>query len=121
MSKNKAKKSRFTQKQINWFVISGFLVLAIVSYDFYIPGNIRFYAKWVTCGERPVGSRGSGLFNVGVPHYEKVQLLRVFHGHMGYYCSPLEAERAGYSANPEVFDFPNLKAIGEYRKKFGEW
>ena len=121
MTKPKTKQPRFTHKQTKLLIVLGILAAVIISYDFYIPGNIRFYAKWVSCGQRPVGSRGSGLFNVGVPHYEKVELLRLFHGHMDYYCTPLEAERAGYSANPEVYDFPRLSEIGEYNRRVGEW
>lgn len=121
MTKNKAKQPRFSRAEKNYFIVLGILLSVVVVYDFVLPRNISFYAKWVSCGQRPVGSRGSGLFNVGVPHYEKVELLRILHGHIDYYCTPLEAERAGYSANPEVFDYPHLKAIGEYRKQPGEW
>lgn len=113
MAKSRIKKPGFSKKQKNWLITLSVLAVLLVSYDLYMPRNIQFYAKWVTCGERPVGSRGSGLFNVGVPYYEKVQLLRVFHGYIDYYCTPLEAERAGYSANPEVYRMPHLDAIGE--------
>ena len=110
----------FTKKQKTLTIIVGVFLALILAYDFTIPRNIYFYAKWVQCGQRPVGSRGSGFFNVGAPHYEKVQLFRVFRGHISYYCSPLEAERAGYSANPDYYDYPHLKELGEYRKRLGE-
>ena len=120
MVKKKKEKSRFTKKQKIWITVAGIFLALILIYDFTIPRNIYFYAKWVQCGQRPVGSRGSGLFNVGVPHYEKVSLFRLFRGHIDYYCSPLEAERAGYSADPDNYRFPHKWELGEYRKRQSE-
>lgn len=88
------------------------LVLGLVGIDGHYVG---YYNKWVECGERPVGTRGSGFYNVGVPHYEQVELFRPFHGHISYFCSSLEAEKRGYSANPARYDFPELK------KEYGTW
>lgn len=121
MTKNKAKQPRFSRAEKNYFIVVGMLLLIVGVYDLCVADNTRFYTNWVRCGERPVGARSRGLFGVGAPHYINQPLLSGFRDVTDYYCTPLEAERAGYSANPEVFDYPHLKAIGEYRKQPGEW
>lgn len=86
--------------------------IVAVAYDLIIGGNINVYAKWISCGQRPVEVRGSGLMNVGVRHYIPSPTLDVFHTRT-LFCTPLEAEMAGYSANPNEYDFPHLRAWRE--------
>ena len=113
MVKKKKERNRFTKKQKTWIIIAGVLLALALTYDFYVADNIRFYANWVRCGQKPVGTAGKGFFGSGVPHYIDQPLISGFRDVIDYKCSPLEAERAGYSANPEVYEMPHLDAIGE--------
>lgn len=92
-------------------VIVGLLLLV----DIYGPGGqVRFYAKWVECGRRPVEARGSGFMNVGAAHYVNSSAVSLVHVSSEYYCTPLEAERAGLSAKPDRYEYPHLEAAGEH-------
>lgn len=51
--------------------------------------------------------------NVGTPYYFEPSSFDVFPGKYDYYCSPIEAERAGYSASKDERSFPNLEKAGE--------
>ena len=77
-------------------------------------GNIRFYAKWIECGQKPVITNPEPDFGGGsVQDYGPAptfQLIRMAHYQ---YCTPLEAERAGYSASPSRYEFPHLNEAGE--------
>ena len=116
MTQNNTKQPRLTQKQFNWLIVSGFLVILVLLYDFYVADNIRFYANWVRCGQRPVGTAGKGFLGSGVPHYIDQPLISGFRDVIDYECSPLEAERAGYSADPDKYRFPHKWELGEFRK-----
>ncbi|HEU0266651.1 MAG TPA: hypothetical protein VFQ70_03415 [Candidatus Saccharimonadaceae bacterium] len=74
-------------------------------------GGITFYAKWISCGQKPVGTTGPGLFSAGVPHYvtePAFTLIRFHSGEFPYYCSPRDAELHGYSANENQYEFPDI-------------
>lgn len=101
------------KKKKTGIIIAGVFLALVLTYDFCLADNIRFYINWVRCGQKPVGTAGKGFFGSGVPHYIDQQLISGFRDVIGYYCSPLEAERAGYSAGPEVYRMPHLDAIGE--------
>ena len=113
MVKKKKERNRFTKQHKRWLIITGVFLALVLTYDFYVADNIRFYANWVRCGQKPVGTAGKGFFGSGVPHYINQPLISSFRYVIDYKCSPLEAERAGYSANPEVYEMPHLDAIGE--------
>lgn len=72
-------------------------------------GNARFYAAWISCGQKPVATAGSGLMNSGAMHYYNPTSLPGSHPTIEYFCTPIEAEMAGYSANPDRYVFPNIK------------
>lgn len=73
-----------------------------------IGGQIRFYAKWIECGQLPYEQRGSGYFNEKSPHYVRSSLGTIIRTHKTYYCTPKEAEMAGYSASSHEAVFPHL-------------
>ncbi len=81
-----------------------------------IGGNMRFYAKWVQCGQKPVvkfieyGSVGP---NYGPSHYIEAPNFAIFRLSPDQFCTPIEAERAGLSADENTWVFPNLEAAGE--------
>ena len=88
------------------------VILIILSllfvYDLAVGGNIRFYAKWIECGSKPVETMGSGYLNSGANHYvSRSPVVEVIRSDK-LYCTPLEAEEAGYSASPGYYYFPNL-------------
>ncbi|HMQ95651.1 MAG TPA: hypothetical protein PKD19_00345 [Candidatus Saccharibacteria bacterium] len=68
-----------------------------------IGGNIRFYAKWIECGRKPVVS--AYVFKK-TPHYiENTPILPTIRLLPDQFCSPKEAELAGYSVNESGYDF----------------
>lgn len=103
-----------THSTRNKLVIGAVIIIAIILFDLSpFGGNIRFYAKWASCGQKPVATAGSGYFNAGVPHYYTPPVAAIARGTSQYFCTPIQAERAGYSANENTYDFPHLKAAGE--------
>ena len=78
-------------------------------------GNMQFYTTWVFCGQKPVRTYESGLFNADTPRYVYPPSFTLKPRMANwYYCSPLDAERAGYSASIEQYEFPHLRAAGEF-------
>ena len=71
-------------------------------------GNAPFYAKWIECGQKPVATAVSGYLNSGAVHYYEPSSFPGLHPTIDYFCTPLEAELAGYSANPNTYEFPNI-------------
>lgn len=101
-------------KNRNRVVIIGVLLALVLAFDLTpFGGNIRFYAKWVECGQKPVGTRGSGFLNAGAVHYVEPPVLALGRPYDKYFCTPLEAEQAGYSANPHTYEFPHITKARE--------
>ncbi|NCU38715.1 hypothetical protein EOL96_06735 [Candidatus Saccharibacteria bacterium] len=70
-------------------------------------GNLRFYGKWMSCGQKPVMT--ALTFGGEVKYYTQSPSFKPIRSYQPtYFCTPLEAEKAGYSANPDYYDFPNL-------------
>lgn len=92
------------------WVVAGVLVLGILlSYDFSpLGGNIRFYSNWAQCGQKPVATLGSGYMNAGARHYIEAPNFSLHRPSIEYFCTPLEAEKAGYSATDDRYYFPQL-------------
>lgn len=71
-------------------------------------GNITFYSKWVECGRKPVSVQSAP--GAGIVWYEETESFQpVRFLYQKYYCTPLQAEEAGYSANSKLYDFPHLQ------------
>lgn len=102
MAKDPARRKR---NQIATIIIVGAVILFDLS---PFGGNIRFYLKWLECGARPVQVASWA----GVAWYEESPLLN-FPRTQVWYCTPLEAERAGYSANEHSWEFPHIYEAGE--------
>ena len=92
--------------------IIAYILGAIILIDLTpLGGNTTFYSKWVQCGSRPVYTQmGAGIASPGVPNYVTAPGLGVMRGFMPYFCSPYDAEKAGYSANESAYSFPHLPA-----------
>ena len=70
-------------------------------------GQVKFYAKWIECGQRPVW-KGSALGR-HVGYYEQSPVFTLWRdNHRLYFCTPKEAELEGLSNNPDYYDYPNL-------------
>jgi len=70
-----------------------------------IGGNVRFYSGWIQCGHKPISS---DLSNDSIKYYYESMSWPGSHSAIEYFCTPLEAELAGYSANPNRYEFPNI-------------
>lgn len=100
-----------TSHRIKTIIVS-ILVGLFLIYDLSgIGGNIRFYTKWAVCGQKPVRQ---GLMIAGsIPHYEGSPTFSLLRLAPPLFCSPVDAERAGYSAIDGSYEFPHLEALGE--------
>ncbi len=91
----------------NKWRIFGLFLMAIVLLDLTpLGGNSIMYVNAVRCGHIPLQS--GTVYKNKVPHYTKTPLFGLFRGYPVYFCSPEEAERAGYSANESVRNYPHL-------------
>lgn len=108
MTKNPPKKK---QNLKLWIIIVSVFVI-LLAYDLSgIGGNIRFYAKWIECGQKPVEP---GWTYKDIPHYRESPDLSILRLSPQYFCTPLDAERAGYSASSDSWVYPELDKLGEY-------
>ncbi len=84
--------------------------IAVVDVFTFVGGNMRFYVRWMECGERPY----SAYTPLGgyLSHYVPGPIFTIFRQNTEYYCNPLEAEKAGISASPSQYEFPTLKEQG---------
>lgn len=102
--KAKNTKPPLSKKQRALVYIIVFLLIGLVL-DVAVAHNIRFYAKWIECGQKPVTV--SATYK-GPRYYEEASALPVLLRPTSF-CTPLEAERAGYSASPTQYEFPHLR------------
>lgn len=75
-------------------------------------GNVGFYSKWIECGQKPVVIQGSGFLNALTPSYSSPPSVQLFPGERTYFCTAFDAEKHGYSASSEGYEFPVLKKAG---------
>lgn len=91
-------------------IIVGALVILVILFDLTpFGGNVRFYTTWIGCGQKPVATSGSGYMNSGAINYYEPSPFPGIHPTIDYFCTPLEAEKAGYSASPNQYEFPHLR------------
>ena len=83
-------------------------IVVIVVFDILIGGNIVFYSKWISCGQKPIVTNQKWRMEGDPPYYEASVPIKMLRGLPDYFCTPLEAEKAGYSANENRYDFPHL-------------
>lgn len=94
-----------------WIILAIIGVFAIV--DLVLPGGqIRYYAKWAECGRKPIERRVTSWY-FGTGYYSDSLAINPMRVGGEYYCTPLEAERAGLSASADEIIFPHLKAENE--------
>lgn len=87
------------------------LFMAIILFDISpLGGNIRFYSKWVECGQKPVAANLEWSVGGGTPpNYGTPPTFSLMRLSPEYFCTPLEAEQAGYSASADRYYFPHLE------------
>lgn len=121
MEKNKNNKRigkftwRISKELRNVLVVLGVLTTILVIIDFTpFGGNLRFYAKWIECGNKPVSEVLEIGFGAGSRKYTTSPSFHEFPRFQpAYFCKPIEAERAGFSASDRAYDFPHIRN-GEY-------
>lgn len=74
-------------------------------------GNIIFYVQWLGCGHKPYEGSTDLIVESAIqpPWYKESKTFQLYRNTPPYFCTPLEAERAGYSASQNYYDFPHLK------------
>lgn len=103
-------KQSYSKKQRVIIYIIVFSILALI-YDAAIGGNMVYYAKWMSCGQKPVEVGGPGYLGSGAAYYYEPSAFPEI-ARSKSFCTPLEAEQAGYSANPDRYEFPHLNKQG---------
>lgn len=104
MTKDRAAKRKYSKKSI----IAVILILSVMLFESFLGGNIVFYSKWLECKGRPVQSSLEWSFAGQPRYYEESKVLRIVRLYPDYFCTPLEAEQAGYSASRNEHSFPHL-------------
>lgn len=118
----KPNKTFIKQRRIVLAIVACIVLLPVLIYDIFLfGGNIPLYAKWIECGQKPVVASGSGFMNEEIPHYAEPSNFSLFRQSVYYICTPIEAERAGFSASEHTRHFPELDAIGEERPNRVDW
>lgn len=116
---NVRKKQRIKK---NILIVVGVLIAVLLAIELSpAGGTVRYYAIWYKCGQQPVVAQGSGLFNAKAAWYFLPPKVDIFPGWQTYFCTPIEAEREGYSAKRDVYDFPHLRETGEPSRFLREW
>lgn len=100
------------QRRKPLLIVVGIVVgLFVITEVADVTGQVRFYTTWATCGQRPmVADPGIEIGGGSVGDYAPAPIFSVLRPFESYHCTPLEAEKAGLSANPEIYEFPHLEA-----------
>lgn len=112
---NPDKRRKITKKNI--LIVITLICLVVLSYDVVIGGNIKFYNKWRECSSRPYVINPTWRMKGQPDYYAEAKSFQIEPRIPStYFCTALEAEQAGYSANPGYYDFPNLKKENNQKK-----
>ncbi len=96
-----------TKKDIAKALIGAGIILLAIDIT-PIGGNVIMYAKWLQCGRQPIQS---SIMIVGeVNHYIETKKFAILRGYPAYFCNMRDAELAGFSAKPTVYEFPHLSS-----------
>ena len=89
------------------------VVALLIDTQTFVGGNIHFYSEWARCGQKPVVE--GGMYMTPVTHYKDPPMFALFRDEWrtNYYCTAIEAERKGISADPRIYDFPEMRRAGE--------
>lgn len=111
MPKKPNTKIKYNRLKIILVSILGCIVLLLLFDLSPFGGNIRFYSKWQQCGSEPVvvGGPGHSIIETTVPYYYDPPTFSLSRSYFRTFCSPLEAEKYGYSASSTEYKAPELK------------
>lgn len=102
-------------------IVFSILLVAFIAIDIspFGGGNIELYAKWIECGHKPYKTVVS-FDRTRAAHYtDRYSLVNLSFMNAGKtFCTPREAELAGYSASSDKYIYPHLNA--EERKWLDE-
>ncbi len=105
-SRKKTNQSYFSTHRILIYAMVVSSVLLLIDLSPLGGSNVKLYVKWASCGSWPIETMG---YHTGqVPNYRSAAPFLLSRGADHYFCTPLEAEQAGYSANPNFYDYPHL-------------
>ena len=97
-----------TKKDVAKALIGALIILFLIDLT-PLSGNTVMYAKWLQCGHKPLHARlGAGMGVAGVPNYVTPPDVAFLRGYTPYFCTPYEAEKAGFSADEIYYEFPHL-------------
>ncbi len=85
-------------------VVIGALTL-VTSADVFIGGSIRFYSKWIECGQKPLATANAYK---GPSYYFEAPAVSLVRGQMPFFCTSLDAELARYSATSKDYSYPAI-------------
>lgn len=107
--KNISNRSLYSKLKSPRFVVLAIILIYLLS---PLSGQVQFYSKWIKCGQKPVAKAGPGIGGAGAVYYREVATINPIRYIQEYYCSPLDAEKAGISADPNYYEFPELEKAG---------
>ncbi len=111
-------------RQHGWLmptIFAVFLVGLFLLFDLSgLGGNIRFYSKWIECGQKPVGIDLQGTVEGDVGYYGEPPTFKLIRLSPTYFCTAFDAEKHGYSAKRESYEFPVLEKAGALCRKPNE-
>lgn len=101
----KEKRPRIHRESKRYIVIWTFLLILLLLIVDISPlgGNLAFYLKWQSCGQRPVQLASKP----GHKWYEDSPLLSIPRTQV-WMCSAYDAEKAGYSSSELEWSYPHL-------------
>lgn len=85
------------------------ILLLLIVLSFTIGGNARFYAKWYQCNQKPVAGMPDSSHFRTLSHH-RIEPAFALTRPSAFFCSPIQAEQHGYSADSQTYIFPNIKA-----------
>lgn len=94
--------------------VVGALVALVILDLTPLGGNLFVYVKAVECGGKMPLKSGIAVLGQ-VPYYTNTQLFSVLRGTPKYFCTAKQAEKAGYSASSNDYEYPNLNE-SEFRE-----
>ena len=106
MANAKNNKSKLKKTVITVLVL---VIVVLLLDQTLLGGNTKYYTKWASCGSQPVQIQSLP----GISWYEETDPSPSILRNTSLYCTPIEAERAGYSASRNELSFPNLEKAGE--------
>lgn len=105
-----SKKSEKSKQHFRTSLVVCAIILALFVIDLTpLGGNLKFYASWIGCGRRPVATNPTWRLAGDPQYYADAPMFGVLRGGTKYFCTPLQAEEAGYSASPDTYVFPELE------------